>query len=257
MVEMLDAVTWANLLPTTGPVACYRDGIDSQWRPEGVAALADRIVANITVLANPLWEVFDSETGNAGVDRVAAAVDTRLSLKRWSAVYVNETLHNAQTAALLARGVHWTEAQFWPEPGCYLWAADWNVTPGLVPLWCPVHPIAVQDRHPGPYDVSTCYAPFPYAVAPKPPPPPPKPPPPPQEVPITVQLLQVKQGIKSEEVRALQILLNGRGGYQLAVDAIFGPNTDHAVRDYQARHGLGSDGIAGVHTWGSLLGVPQ
>ncbi len=35
----------------------------------------------------------------------------------------------------------------------------------------------------------------------------------------------------------------------------FGPETRHAVMDYQSQHGLGVDGGVGTQTWGSLLGV--
>ena len=109
----------------------------------------------------------------------------------------------------------------------------------------------------GGYDISTCFHSFPFAAAPTPPPPKPPAPAPPVEVQITVNLVQVRSGAQSDAVRGLQILLNGRGGYGLSVDGIFGPKTDGAVRDFQHRHGLGVDGIAGTHTWGALLGVPQ
>lgn len=179
-VELLDAVPWVNLLPLPGPVACYRDGAVSKWSPEGVAALAHRIAVNITVLADPRWEAFDSERGNAGVGAVAASVAVRLGRRQWSVVYVNDDLHGPQTDALLFRGVHWTSALFWPEPGCYLWAAAPGTPPGTLPPWVTVLPVAVQDRWLNGYDISTCFGAFPFVGAPKPPPP--KPPPPRKDV---------------------------------------------------------------------------
>src|SRR5918998_2958905 len=40
---------------------------------------------------------------------------------------------------------------------------------------------------------------------------------------------------------------------QVSADGIFGPETDTAVRQYQARSGLEIDGIVGPATWGSLF----
>src|SRR5918992_312564 len=40
---------------------------------------------------------------------------------------------------------------------------------------------------------------------------------------------------------------------QVSADGIFGPETDTAVRQYQARSGLEVDGIVGPATWGSLF----
>jgi Putative peptidoglycan binding domain/CHAP domain len=38
----------------------------------------------------------------------------------------------------------------------------------------------------------------------------------------------------------------------LAVDGIFGPNTENAVKDFQTKKGLSVDGIVGPHTWHTL-----
>ena len=67
----------------------------------------------------------------------------------------------------------------------------------------------------------------------------------------------LKKGAKSETVRALQILLAGRGynGNMGKPDGIFGPNTLGAVKSYQKAKGLEVDGIVGPKTWASLLGL--
>jgi hypothetical protein len=256
-VDMLDSVHPEVLAPLSGPVACYRDGSVSQWSDTWITALRARIFWNITVLGNPAWEVFDYETGNAGAASVAAGVAHRFKAGLWSVVYVNENQHQDISQALSVIGIHWTDARFYPEPGCYLWAASPGTTPGVSPPWCPVRPAAVQDRWKGDHDVSTLFVPT--TIPPKPPTPAPPPPPPPKpvETKINVQLLQLQEGANGDAVRALQILLNGRGGYALATDGIFGPKTQTAIREYQQAAHLGVDGVAGTHTFGHLLGVPQ
>lgn len=73
----------------------------------------------------------------------------------------------------------------------------------------------------------------------------------------TMEMRNLKKGCKGEDVKALQILLIGRG-YSCGssgADGSFGPATDSAVRKYQKAKGLTQDGIAGKKTMCSLLGV--
>jgi hypothetical protein len=68
-------------------------------------------------------------------------------------------------------------------------------------------------------------------------------------------IVQVQQGNSGQAVRAVQELLNAKGGYGLAIDGIFGPATTNAVKDWQDDHGLADDGIVGPQTWRSLVGT--
>lgn len=73
----------------------------------------------------------------------------------------------------------------------------------------------------------------------------------------TMNMRTLRKGCKGEDVRALQILLIGRG-YSCGpdgADGIFGADTEKAVRAYQKAEKLTVDGIAGPETMGSLLGV--
>lgn len=75
--------------------------------------------------------------------------------------------------------------------------------------------------------------------------------------PTNSELPTLHKGDKGESVRALQILLIGRGikcGWWGA-DGDFGSCTESAVKEYQEKNGLTVDGICGQHTWFSLLGV--
>lgn len=70
-----------------------------------------------------------------------------------------------------------------------------------------------------------------------------------------MQYTQLSMGVKDEKSnKQLQQLLNEKMGAGLAVDGIFGPKTNQAVRDYQKKNGLQVDGIVGPKTWASLLG---
>jgi hypothetical protein len=57
----------------------------------------------------------------------------------------------------------------------------------------------------------------------------------------------LRQGARGEHVRVLQRNLGG-----LAVDGIFGPMTDSAVRRFQSSRRLTVDGIVGPKTWAAL-----
>jgi peptidoglycan hydrolase-like protein with peptidoglycan-binding domain len=53
-------------------------------------------------------------------------------------------------------------------------------------------------------------------------------------------------------VRSLQQLLRARN-HPVAVDGIFGPNTEAAVKAFQQSAGLAADGIVGPLTWPKLI----
>ena len=63
----------------------------------------------------------------------------------------------------------------------------------------------------------------------------------------------VRRGEKQYMVTALQILLMLKGYYCNGVDGHFGAGCEKAVRQYQADHGIGVDGIAGYKTFKSLI----
>lgn len=74
---------------------------------------------------------------------------------------------------------------------------------------------------------------------------------------FTMEMKNLKRGCKGEDVRAVQILLAGRGynGNMGKPDGIFGPNTEGAVKLFQKAKKLDVDGIVGRNTFGELLGV--
>lgn len=81
-----------------------------------------------------------------------------------------------------------------------------------------------------------------------------KPAPAPAPKTTAISIRTLSEGCKGEDVRALQILLSGRG-FKVDADGIFGPKTKKAVEKYQGKVGLTKDGIAGKDTLSSLMGV--
>jgi peptidoglycan hydrolase-like protein with peptidoglycan-binding domain len=64
----------------------------------------------------------------------------------------------------------------------------------------------------------------------------------------------MRHGKRGWDVAALQFLLHERGFEPIGFDGGFGPNTENAVRRFQAAAGLTVDGIAGPTTVGALRG---
>src|SRR5687768_18066229 len=62
----------------------------------------------------------------------------------------------------------------------------------------------------------------------------------------------VRRGDAIFPVRPLQQLLRARN-HPVAVDGIFGPNTEAAVKAFQQSKGLAADGIVGPQTWPKLV----
>ncbi|MBP0963125.1 MAG: peptidoglycan-binding protein, partial [Oscillospiraceae bacterium] len=72
--------------------------------------------------------------------------------------------------------------------------------------------------------------------------------------PETVQVLS-QMGSRGQEVRNIQSRLKAWGYYNGQVDGIYGSKTAAAVKNFQKKHGLRVDGIAGPATL-SAIGLP-
>lgn len=71
----------------------------------------------------------------------------------------------------------------------------------------------------------------------------------------TLGFRYLRKGDRGEDVKALQILLNGYGFNCGATDGIFGSKTEKAVIEAQRRAGKTKDGVVGSDTMGYLMGI--
>lgn len=72
---------------------------------------------------------------------------------------------------------------------------------------------------------------------------------------MTLTLRTLSQGMRGEDVKTLQQLLNAKINAGLVPDGKFGPLTHAALTRYQAANRLLADGKCGPATWSALLGV--
>lgn len=68
-------------------------------------------------------------------------------------------------------------------------------------------------------------------------------------------IVKLKSGDNGERVKELQRKLN-KFNYKLSVDGQFGASTDFAVRNFQAKVKITSDGVAGTETFNKLDSTP-
>jgi len=265
--------------------------------PDAIPATLDHAPAiRGSVLANAEAQWFDLEAGNASADEVAEAVAVKVHQGGWALIYADEQYTGQAVEALKGKELTFSQAEAFPAPGVYLWAADWTHEPHLSPTWAPCNPLACQWTNGNPYDTSETAPNFGAQVAgyldgsasgwpaaawerfdmipdpapapspspnptpqPSPPPSPPHPAPePPAPVPTPEpEELNVMLPQLQQGITAPAVRAVQTLVGGIAVDGIFGPVTHEAVVRFQAEHGLAQDGIVGLHTWGALLGVPQ
>lgn len=68
---------------------------------------------------------------------------------------------------------------------------------------------------------------------------------------VVPELPELETGADSHPVRVGQALLTCFG-YTISTDGVYGSLTEKAIREFQTRHGLDSDGVVGRNTWTAL-----
>ena len=66
-------------------------------------------------------------------------------------------------------------------------------------------------------------------------------------------MARYSRGSKDPEIRRIQERLRELTHYNGAVDGLFGPQTETAVRAFQENRGLSADGVVGPETWNLLF----
>jgi hypothetical protein len=140
------------------------------------------------------------------------------------------------------------------------WVADWSGEPHELEGADAVQYASPTLGSPGHYDLSVVYGTLPSEPAPAAPVDEPAPPPAAsQPAPTTtgdddVTLTEISAGTAaSAPTKAAQTILNVKAGANLAVDGVFGNETETAVKAWQHFFGLTEDGIVGPDTWAVLI----
>lgn len=121
LVVMRDAVDFRALATWHGPVAGYIDGPRSQWPADAWSRVPGSPAYRISVLGDPLGEIFDVEEGNVGAGPVAAAIRKRGAAGLRSVVYTSLSWWS-QVRSDLA----------YAPPDAW-WIADWNGQATAIP----------------------------------------------------------------------------------------------------------------------------
>lgn len=154
--------TEPSAIPDTAPaVAGYIDGRYA-WSQADWDLFPKAYHLTITVFADAAAQAFDiTDAGNANAYVAAGAMANRLADRQWSLAYSNRDGLPGVIQGLRAKGLHLTDAQYWPAPGVYLWAADPTTLSHTQVAWAPVQPLMVQYAWMGTYDVSATVGGFP------------------------------------------------------------------------------------------------
>ncbi|MBR8835653.1 MAG: peptidoglycan-binding protein [Stigonema ocellatum SAG 48.90 = DSM 106950] len=73
-----------------------------------------------------------------------------------------------------------------------------------------------------------------------------------QPTPATGNLPTLRKGAQGEPVYIVQLLLVNFHGNSIKTDAIFGPGTENAIKDFQASRNLPVTGVVNNATWEAL-----
>lgn len=258
MTTMYDSETPAAIPPGAEIVAAYVDG---QWPDfdQLVALHPDAKHVSITVEGAAGAMVGDLEVPNFHsttmeqcADNGARWAKSEITAGRRPTLYYSRANAGIVATALSANGVAAADVDFW--------VADWTGQPHLI-----AGTVATQYASPGTgsggnYDLSETNGVWPVvsggtpgpAPVPEPVPPGPAPAPAPSPQPSGGFMPPTLQtGSFSGAVKNLQRLLNVHSA-GLAVDGVFGPATETAVKHFQQVFHLSVDGIVGPATWTAL-----
>lgn len=263
------------------------DYVNPYFAADAIAARAAGLLVGAYHYAQPAANAADAEAGHALVGISGTPLDLGLALdwedmggkQPYEVAPWAEEWFTAVHAAQLLTPMYIDQSLLAVTPrapwGNPLWIADPSGTYDK-PCWMSQGAAGPVDGIVGNVDIDTFYGvrgtnptppveppappgPIPAPPVPEPAPAPPAPPTPPVEVVVNVPELSVTNpgsGVEDQAVKALQAVLVGKWADSVGpsnVDGHFGPDTEAAVKRFQAAHALTEDGIVGPATWEALL----
>ena len=225
MRTMYDTVNADRLPADARLVAAYVDGLYANEAAVR-ARCPHATVVTITVFGHSDAHVIDCEAGDATPPQAAAWAKAQIAKGHKPTIYCNLTAWPMVKAEVAKAGI--------PAGAVSYWVARYDGKAEMIPGAVAKQYQERTDQNLD-YSIAADYWP---GVDPTPPAP--AKPAPPKRYPT------LKRGSTSEDVRRLERLL------QIPIDpaghALFGPQCEKAVRDYQTKVGLDVDGVAGPAT---------
>lgn len=226
----------ARQFPNAAMIAYYLNGAYAWTQAQrDLFPHAGHVTITVTASANA-GDVLDVETGDATPDQAEGWI----TMRKAAGLYRPTLYGSLDTVPALRIGtVKWVLGRDWD-----LWVAHYTGQPHVA------YPGAAATQYestPG-YDASEVHDPlWPHRQPPAPPGSPSAP-----KWPAGVVL---REGDTGPAVRVLQQALSGTGlqGVRgIAVDGVFGVQTETALRNFQSRYDIGVDGVAGPQTRAAL-----